>query len=87
MQIRNIYIGCIAVITVILLVLYFINNRSYQYELEKISILEGKYKELEKIRSRTTPCDIKGFNDPRSCYFGSNYRCSWNENAQRCDLI
>ena len=45
-----------------------------------------KYRELEKIRSRTTPCPTKNLKTPRKCYFESNYRCSWNENAKRCDL-
>jgi hypothetical protein len=30
---------------------------------------------------------VPNLNDPRSCYFGSNYQCSWNDLIGRCDLI
>ena len=58
-------------------------------ELEKIEKLERKYekkrRELEEIRSRTTECPVPDLTNPRDCYFGSRYKCTWNERAARCD--
>jgi len=53
-------------------------------ELEKIMIIEEE--RLRRIRSKSTPCHIKNLNTPRTCYHNSNYQCSWNDEAKRCDL-
>ena len=69
--------------------LYVIYDQEYKRELEKIEFLERKKllkeKKLEQIRERTTPCHITELDTPRRCYFDSNYKCSWNESAERCD--
>ena len=47
----------------------------------------GKREEkIEELRKNTTECPIKHLDNPRDCYFKSNYRCSWNEDTDRCEL-
>ena len=69
--------------------LYIIYDQDYKMELEKIDYLEQKQllreKKLEQIRLKSTPCHITDLDSPRRCYFESNYKCSWNEGAERCD--
>ena len=88
-MIHKIYFFAILILTVIVIYYYYISQRDYIQEVQKISQLEAeqilKDNELAMIRSRTISCPISGLNDPRSCYFGSNYNCTWNELAQRCD--
>lgn len=88
-MIKNIYLIGIILVSLIIFILYILKEREHQKELEKIKILEEKEREnkrrLEIIRSKTQPCHIENLNDPRSCYYKSNFSCSWNEEAQRCD--
>lgn len=88
---KNIYFIGILGVTAIICILYIIQEKNHQSELDKIHRLEKEYEikqeRLKKIRMRTTPCPISNLNDPRSCYFQSNYKCSWNEQAERCDLF
>lgn len=83
------YISLVIIITICVLYMYINQEYEHNLELEKIDRLEKKYalkrKELEIIRSRTTECPVPDLNNPRDCYFGSNYKCSWNESAVRCD--
>lgn len=81
----------IVIITIIILYVYYSQESQHQYQLAKIRALEHKYeqksRELDAFRIRTQECTIPNLNDPRSCYFGSNYQCSWNDMIGRCDLI
>ena len=81
-------------ITIIILILVavfiFIKQYSdYEYQIEKINNLEkkreNKDKKIEYYRDKTKPCHIENLNNPRSCYFNSNYKCSWSEKANRCN--
>lgn len=86
----NIYIVGLVFVTLIVLSMYIINQMDHLRELEKIRMLEEKMANhdlnLRKIRNRTTACPIKDLTTPRNCYFDSNFTCSWNEDADRCDL-
>jgi len=81
----------IVIITVIILYIYYIQESHHQYQLEKIRALEYKYemkkRELDELGTKSQMCPVPNLNDPRSCYFGSNYQCSWNDMIGRCDLI
>jgi len=83
-------IGIVIVFLLVLSMLYY-QETNYKFQLAKIRSLEEKYmqkeRELEYLRKQTTQCSIPNLTDPRSCYFGSNYACSWNEAIGRCDLI
>ena len=83
---KNIYFIGIILITVSVIIFYILGAMDHKHEIEKIKLLEDKYKELNNIRSKTIPCPITGLDDPKSCYFDSKYNCSWNEDARRCDL-
>lgn len=78
-------------ITITILYIYYQQECQHKYQLAKIKALEYKYemknKELDVLRSRTQSCPVPNLNDPRSCYFGSNYICSWNDLIGRCDII
>lgn len=84
-----IYILGVIFVTFIIIILYIRSTISHNEELDKIKMLEHKRKleldNLEIIRSRTQPCPYFTYNNPRSCYYDSKYRCSWNEQAKRCD--
>ena len=86
---KYIYFTTVILLTCALIGIYFYKNQEYNHELEKIERLEIQQeendKELEKIREKTTPCPVSGLNSPRTCYFQSKYRCSWNIKAGRCD--
>ena len=74
-------------IITIITILIFINGCSkHNSELEKIKYLEKKYKKIEDLKSKTVECDIPGLLNPRSCYFDSNNRCSWNDTTNRCEM-
>lgn len=83
--------GIILIITLIILYLYHQQENNHQFQLAKIKALEHKYyvknKRLDKLRGQTEECSVRNLNDPRTCYFGSNYACTWNEQIGRCDLI
>lgn len=85
------YIVIIAVLFIMILCVFYYQHTNHQYQLDKIRSLENKYaqkeRELNKLRALTTECPVSGLTDPRSCYFGSNYMCSWNDIIGRCDLI
>lgn len=87
---KNIYFIGILGVTLIIIIIYLVRERKHHAEIAKINRLEKEYaleqERLNKIRLRTNPCHIKNLNDPRSCYFQSNYRCTWNERAERCDI-
>ena len=76
--------------TIIVLWYYYSQEKNHMLEIEKINKLEYLHEKEERhiddIRKHTDSCTIGMFNDPRSCYFESGYKCTWNENAKRCDL-
>ena len=86
-----VYLIGIFIITVIVILIYISNNKNHEDEIKRIEILEEQMKQkkliIEEIRKKTVPCKYKGLNDPRSCYFKSNYSCVWNEEADRCDKM
>ena len=88
-MIHYLYIFGLIIVTIIILIYYFMQEADYRREIEKINIIERRNnlakKELEIIRSQTMPCRAGDFRDPRSCYIDSGYSCSWNERARRCD--
>lgn len=88
-MIDKIYLISIGIITVILLYLYFAYEQDYRREMDRIERLEEKRvrheRELDYLRSLSTPCPIPGLNSPRQCYIDSGYKCVWNELADRCD--
>lgn len=90
---NKIYVFASLIIFLIVCVLYafYLQESNHQYELAKIRALEYKYemknRELERLRSKTQACPVPNLKNPRSCYFGSNYTCSWNDRIGRCDLI
>ena len=79
----------IGLITIVVLIIYILNQKSHIDEINKINRLEEIYSKKQNYindeRSKTIECPIKNLNNPRVCYFGSNYKCSWNEKAERCD--
>lgn len=86
--------ACVVIIvgiTILLLYIYYVQENNHRYQLAKIRALEYKYekknRELDSLRSRTQSCPVPNLNNPRACYFGSNYSCSWNDLIGRCDAI
>lgn len=89
-MLKKLYFVGIILITALILIIYVINERDYNKELDKIKRLEEqenrRVAKLNEIRSKTIECPIKELRSPRACYFDSNYSCTWNEEAERCDM-
>lgn len=89
-KVINIFLIGIFLITLIVFISYIIKERDHRTEIEKIRALEEinkkRQNELEIVRQRTVACPIENLNDPRSCYYDSNFQCSWNKEAERCDV-
>lgn len=85
-----IYIAGVIIITTIIAILYVRSVIQHNFEIEKIESIEKNKRDIQDqiniIRLRTTKCPFYTENNPRSCYFDSRYKCSWNDEAQRCDL-
>jgi hypothetical protein len=83
-------VGMTIVFLLVLSALYY-QESNHQLQLAKIRALEDKYmqkeRELAFLRRQSTKCPVPNLSDPRSCYFGSNYTCSWNDAIGRCDAI
>ena len=86
---EHIYATIVILFSAILIYYFVMNQREHQKELDKIKKIEheeeANKKKLEEARKQTTPCPYTGLSNPRECYFGSNYMCSWNTNTQRCE--
>ena len=87
-MIEKIYFIGIIIITLIVIYMYITNEQDYRRELDKIELLEKKYdqqkREIDEARKKVVPCDTIGLDNPRKCYFGSNYKCSWDDSAMLC---
>ena len=86
-----VYIIVIIFITLIFVLKYLTSVSNYNYELDRIDILERellkKNRQIRMARSQTIRCPNITLKTPRSCYIDSNFTCSWNEVAERCNLI
>ena len=89
-MLKNIYFVGISAITLIILFLYIMQEKDNAKEMDKIRQLEHKFdidtRELNLVRSYTTPCPVFNLATPRDCYINSGRKCSWNDRAKRCDL-
>lgn len=85
------YIILIVIIVFAISSVLYMQHTSHIRELNRIKMLESKYQRkeemLQKLRMQTSECPVPNLRDPRSCYFGSNYTCKWNERIGRCDMI
>lgn len=83
-----IYIIAIISVTVLIFVLYMRSVVSHNAEVDKIlryeKVIADKEKALEMKRYRTKKCPYTTDQNPRSCYFDSNYKCTWDEDAEQC---
>jgi hypothetical protein len=88
-MIHYIYIVSLIIITLFVIVYYYIKNNEDEEELQKIVLLEAlqrkRNNELERLRSQTQSCPYGNFEDPRTCYIGSDKRCTWNVRTKRCE--
>ena len=87
----EILVVSLVVITMLVIYFYYIQESRHRYQLAKIKALEQKYEEkerqLESLRLESKECQIPNLTNPRACYFGSNYTCSWNDLIGRCDVM
>jgi hypothetical protein len=71
--------------------LYLENDIFVENELKRINLLEEKIKKekdsQEYFRRKTTPCNVINLENPRECFLGSNHRCKWSSQANRCNEI
>ena len=90
-MIKIIYLITIIVLVIIAIYIFVQKYEVHQDQVYKINKLEEKHKEHHKRikyhRSITQPCQTPNLTNPRDCYFGSNYKCSWNEDAKRCNEL
>jgi len=90
-MIKIIYLVTIIVLVIISIYIFVQKYEIHQDQLLKINRLEDEHKEAHKsiryYRSITQPCQTPNLTNPRDCYFGSNYKCSWDEKAKRCNEL
>ena len=71
--------------------LYLENDIFVENEMKRIDLLEDKIKkQVEKeeyYRKKSTPCKVDGLDNPRDCFIGSNHKCRWSNQANRCNLL
>ena len=83
------YLLGIFIITILIIIMYIRSEKLHNLELKKINGIENKIKIKQQLlkqkRDKTIECPFKNLNDPRSCYFQSDYTCSWNEETERCE--
>lgn len=88
-MIEKFYVIGIMIISIAVVLLYIQYDKDYKMEMEKIEYLEREKeirdRNIEHARSKTTPCPVLNLNTPRQCYINSNYTCTWNKAAERCD--
>jgi len=86
-----VYLFIILIISCFVFYLYYTQRIEYNREIQRIEFIEQakmqKQRALDNIRSLTTACPKINLNDPRSCYLNSDYKCKWNELADRCDTL
>ena len=90
-MIKTIYLITILILIIIAVYIFVDKYSVHQTEIAKIHKLEHNHEEKHKVikynRSITIPCDTPNLRNPRDCYFGSNYKCSWDEKANRCNKL
>jgi len=90
-MIKTIYLITIGILIIISVYLFVNKFSNHKNEIDKINKLEDvherNYKRIKYYRSKTTPCDTANLKNPRDCYFGSNYKCSWDTNSNRCNRL
>ena len=90
-MIHYIYAISIIVVIIIFITFYYYKRNIHNEQLRKIDILESLEKKrdeaLEKERAKTVPCSTPDLMTPRDCYYGSDFKCSWNINIKRCDVL
>ncbi len=84
-MIIEIYLVCFFVVTMWSIYCYVKNEKLYRFEMIRIRKLEERISRRNKRRDTTVTCPYE-FNDPRSCFLGSNYKCHWDEVAERCNV-
>lgn len=90
-MIKTIYLITILILVIIAVYIFVQKYSVHQNEIAKINNLEYHHEEKHKVikhyRSISDPCDTPNLINPRDCYFGSNYKCSWNTKANRCNKL
>jgi len=88
------FVLIVIIIFIIIIVIITRINRKRQTHLNEINKIidletrtERRKRQIEIARANTTRCLYGTYHNPRDCYFGSNYRCHWSEEADRCNLI
>ena len=90
-NIHIIYIGLFIIITIGTIYLYIDKDQEYRSEMRRIYEIEKRLRNkndfIDYNRKTTTPCSVENLTTPRDCFIHSNYRCKWNEFANRCNKI
>lgn len=94
---KNIKIIIILLVVFIFFILFLIishlvnererHNDEINHIIELERRAEERQKEIENARIKSTICMVAQYDNPRDCYFGSSYKCHWDEKADRCNLI
>ena len=90
-MIKVIYLITILILIIISIYLFVDKYSIHKKEINKINLLEDEHQQIHKklkyYRSITTPCSTPNLRNPRDCYFGSNYKCSWDKKSNRCNQL
>ena len=90
-MIKTIYLITILILIIISIYLFINKYSVHKKEIDKINKMEDNFERaherIKYFRSKTIPCDIPNLTNPRDCYFGSSYKCSWDKNSNRCNRL
>ena len=89
-KLLSVYLLTVILITIVTCYFFLSDKKNHEQELKRINEIEKRLNieatKLKRIQSMTKECPYSNLTDPRSCYFKSNHKCRWNEEAKRCDL-
>ena len=90
-MIKTIYLITILILIIISIYLFVNKYSVHKEEVEKINKMEHDFEHVQRrikyFRSKTTPCETPNLKNPRDCYFGSDYKCSWDKRSNRCNQL
>ena len=89
--IKIIYIICIIIVSLWTFYSYADNEQQHRRETMRIKEIENKLKKKQDVKNyyrfNTIPCHVSNLNTPTDCYISSNYQCTWNVEAERCNEL
>lgn len=87
--IKVIYIISLIIVTLWTIYSFADHEQQHKQEIMRIKEIENRMKKKLDTRNyyrfNTTPCHVQNLKTPTDCYVGSNYKCKWSVESDRCN--